>query len=137
MVIVGNEHEALRVTELLNRARVKNDLIGYISTLPEQNNSEHHLGEIYQLKEIATIYKIDEIIFCSRDVASQQIIEWMTQLGSDLEYKIVPEESISIIGSNSKDAPGEGHVNILLRPIGFSEGLTERINAALAAHSGS
>jgi lipopolysaccharide/colanic/teichoic acid biosynthesis glycosyltransferase len=34
-------------------------------------------------------------------------MQWMTRLGSGLEYKIVPKESISIIGSSSKDAAGE------------------------------
>jgi hypothetical protein len=31
----------------------------------------------------------------------------MTQLGPQIAYKIVPEESFSIIGSSSKDEPGE------------------------------
>jgi len=31
----------------------------------------------------------------------------MTKLGADLEYKIVPEESLSIIGSSSKNTSGE------------------------------
>ena len=32
---------------------------------------------------------------------------WMTRLGPSISYKIVPEESLSIIGSSSKDEPGE------------------------------
>jgi hypothetical protein len=32
---------------------------------------------------------------------------WMTQLGPSISYKIVPEEGLSIIGSSSKDEPGE------------------------------
>lgn len=107
LVIVGNREESSRVEMLLNQAKVKNDFIGYVSTQAETQHSAHHLGEVEQLTEIARIYKIDEVIFCSKDIASQKIIEWMTQLGTDLEYKIVPEDSLSIIGSNSKDAPGE------------------------------
>ena len=34
-------------------------------------------------------------------------MRWMTRLGPHLEYKIVPDESMSIIGSSSKNAPGE------------------------------
>ncbi|MFI5134387.1 MAG: glycosyltransferase [Chitinophagales bacterium] len=107
LVIVGSAIEAARVTGLLNQAKVKNDLIGYVSVNGESHSQEHHLGELHQLKEIATIYKIDEIIFCAKDVSSQQIIEWMSQIGSQLEYKIVPEDSLSVIGSNSKDSQGE------------------------------
>ncbi len=107
MIIVGSEKESHRVITLLNQAKVKNDLIGYVSDGSVTDYSDNYLGTIYQLQEIVTIYKIDEIIFCSRDVSSRQIIEWMTLLGSEKEYKIVPEDSMSIIGSNSKDDPGE------------------------------
>lgn len=107
VVIVGSSNEAVRVTGLLNQAKVKNDLIGYVSVNGESHTKEQHLGELHQLKEIATIYKIDEIIFCAKDVSSQQIIEWMSQIGSQFEYKIVPEDSLNVIGSNSKDSQGE------------------------------
>ena len=53
------------------------------------------------------IYKIDELIFCSKDISSQDIMYWMNRLGPSLDYKIVPEESMSIIGSSSKNTAGE------------------------------
>lgn len=74
---------------LLNQAKVKNDYIGYVSIHPESPHSVHYLGEVHQLAEIARIYKIEEIIFCSKDISSQAIIEWMTNIGPDPEYKIV------------------------------------------------
>ncbi|MFK7932999.1 MAG: nucleoside-diphosphate sugar epimerase/dehydratase, partial [Saprospiraceae bacterium] len=66
-----------------------------------------YLGTLDQLSEIVHIYKIDEIIFCSQDVTAQQIMRWMTELGADLDYKIVPQESLSIIGSSSKNTSGQ------------------------------
>jgi hypothetical protein len=97
----------MRVANMLNQAKVKNDLIGFVSV----NGTAHHtaqlLGDLHQLKEIAAIYKVDEIIFCAKDISSQKIIEWMTLIGPDREYKIVPEDSMSIIGSSSKDSQGE------------------------------
>lgn len=107
MIIVGSEPEANRVSVMLTQAKVKNDLIGFVSANGESNHSSNHLGTLGQLKEIATIYKIDEIIFCAKDISSQKIIEWMTMIGSELEYKIVPEDSLSIIGSSSRDSQGE------------------------------
>jgi hypothetical protein len=79
---------------------VKNDYVGYVSIKPEQNHSAHHLGDVHQLNEIARIYKIDEIIFCSKDISSQQIIEWMANIGPDPEYKIVPLFLIGTIPLN-------------------------------------
>lgn len=65
------------------------------------------MGNIDQLDEVVRIYRIDEVIFCSKDVRSQEILAWMTRLGPAISYKIIPEESMSIIGSSSKDEPGE------------------------------
>jgi GT2 family glycosyltransferase len=105
-IIAGSEEEAARVEVLLAQAKIPNDLIGYVTPAGMQH-ANHHLGNISELSEIAAVYKIDEVIFCAKDVSSQQIIEWMTRIGTQIEYKIVPENSLSIIGSNSKDAPGE------------------------------
>jgi len=65
------------------------------------------LGEASQLDEIVRIYRVDEVIFCSKDILAQDIMSWMTRLGPAVSYKIVPEESLSIIGSSSKNEPGE------------------------------
>lgn len=60
-----------------------------------------------KLNETLACYKADEVIFCSKDVTIQQIIDLMTQLSQcsgrrqTVEYKIVPNESDFIIGSNS------------------------------------
>ena len=53
------------------------------------------------------IYKVEELIFCSSDISSTSITGYMTRLGNALEYKIVPKESSSIIGSSSKNSSGE------------------------------
>lgn len=116
VIIVGNENEAARVQNLLNVARVNSDLIGFVSTdsvreVRRDSSSlqyrDSDLGDISSLKEIVSIYKIDEIIFCSKTVSSKNIFGWMERLGNKLEYKIVPEGSNSIIGSNSKDTAGD------------------------------
>jgi len=65
------------------------------------------LGGASQLDEIVRIYRVNEVIFCSKDIRAQDTLAWMTRLGPSVSYKIVPEESMSIIGSSSKDEPGE------------------------------
>lgn len=111
LIIAGGYDEARRVLSLVNSAKVKTNFLGFV--LPPNHDAtyglkeEEYLGTIDQIKELQEIYKADEIIFCSKDISSQQIISWMTSIGNDVDYKIVPEESLSIIGSNSKDLPGE------------------------------
>ena len=105
LAIVGSESESERVQQLLQSAQIQKNLIGNIAASEE--NQKGVLGYLDQLDEIVHIYKLDELIFCSKDIPSQQIMHWMSRLGPGIEYKILPQESISIIGSSSKNAAGE------------------------------
>ncbi len=103
LVIVGSAAESERVQGLLHQAGVVKNLVGALDpAAPGQG-----LGSVQQLGEIVRIFHVDEIIFCSRDIRSQDILAWMTRLGPAVAYKIVPEESMNIIGSSSKNEPGE------------------------------
>ncbi len=106
LIIVGSKNESKRVMGLIHQAQLMKNFIGTVSP-NGTNDSKIYLSNLQQLDEVVHIYKIDEIIFCSKDISSQDIMKWMTRLGSELEYKIVPEESLSIIGSSSKNAAGE------------------------------
>ncbi len=106
MIIVGSQQEGDKVMKLLQQAGVQKKLIGLVSA-KEINDKSTHLGSVKELDDLVHIYRIDEIIFCSSDVSGQQIMHWMTQLGPEVAYKILPQESYSIIGSHSKNTPGE------------------------------
>lgn len=106
LIIVGTEAESERVRHLLYQAGAAVKYIGTVA--PHQEADAHaYLGSLRQLGEAVQIYKANEIIFCSKDVPVQDIMRWMAELGSAIEYKIAPEESLSIIGSHSKNEPGE------------------------------
>jgi GT2 family glycosyltransferase len=106
LVVVGSERESERVRLLLMHAGARKNFIGAVAPQAAGEGGTF-LGGLSQLEEIAHIYKVDEVIFCSRDVSAQAIMHWMSRLGPAIEYKIMPEESLSIIGSSSRDAPGE------------------------------
>lgn len=106
LVIIGSKAESERVERLLQRVQVAKNQIGIIS--PEAAyDPQIYLGSIDQLADLVKIYKIEEIIFCSKDLAYQDIITWISTLASRIEYKILPERSQSIIGSSSKNTAGE------------------------------
>jgi GT2 family glycosyltransferase len=109
LTIVGSAAETKRALDLLQVAEIHKKFIGIVSPNENeaQNESKNLLGTLSQLQDIINIYKIDEIIFCSKDIDNQSIMRWMSQLGTRLNYKILPEESLSIIGSNSKNTSGE------------------------------
>ncbi len=106
ILIVGQIDEIKRIEKLLSEANVKPDFIGYVSS--EQSSTVFYLGSISQLDEMITIHKVDEIVFCAKDIPSKRIIENMLRLSSkDIDFKIAQPETISIIGSSSIDSAGE------------------------------
>ena len=106
LIIIGSKKESARVEALIQKAQVRKNIIGTVAP-DEHPDTSIYLSSLNQLEEVVHIYKIDEIIFCSKDVSTQDIMTWMSRLGSTLEYRIVPEESLSIIGSSSKNTAGE------------------------------
>lgn len=106
MIILGEEQEANRVNGLLEHVGIQHEVVGFVS--PSSTQPSGFLGTARQLADITRIHRIDEVIFCSKDIKSADIFNAM--LGIDhpgISYKIVPEESIFIIGSNSKNEPGD------------------------------
>jgi len=106
MIVVGLHDEANRVSKLLEKTQIVPDIIGFVA--PRTIDTQGYLGNISQLSEIAKIHKIEEIVFCAKDITSREIISIMTEFtGSTVDYKIAPPESLSIIGSNSINTSGD------------------------------
>lgn len=107
-IIVGSREESERVQDLLVKTRANCKVAGYVTVGEEEVHADDYLGEVNRLREIVQLFNVEEIIFCSKDISAGQIIQWMgtiTQPG--IQYKIVPEESSFIIGSNSKNTAGD------------------------------
>lgn len=106
-LVIGSEQETNRVEQLLQSTSIKPDFIGAISPFENQELPDNFLGTLKQVPEIIQIYKINEIIFCSKDISHQLIIDKMEEWQSSLDYKIAPEDTLSIIGSNSINTRGD------------------------------
>ena len=106
-LVIGSEDETKRVEQLLQSTSIKPDFIGLISPDESNNIPNNYLGNLTQVPDIIDIYKINEIIFCSKDLSHQLIIDKMEEWHSSLDYKIAPEDTLSIIGSNSINTRGD------------------------------
>jgi len=106
VIIVGSLEESSKVKQVLVNAYAQKNIQGIV-TIDEYAQGSGVLDRLENLAEIVQIFDINEIIFCAQDISSQKIISWMTSLGSKIDYKILPQESLSIIGSSSKENPGE------------------------------
>jgi hypothetical protein len=109
--VVGEIPEAQRVANLLQKALSNPGFIGLINSSKQSNLPSEYLGNILQIKDIINIYQIDELIFCAKDMPAESIIDQMSALQhTQVEYKIAPPESMSIIGSNSIDTAGDLYI---------------------------
>jgi GT2 family glycosyltransferase len=110
IAIVAAKAESKRIAELIAISGLKIDIVGYVSP-DEYVHNPFYLGNIHQLPEIIQINKIDELIFSSEDIPSQEIIQIMLDLNKlKIDFKIAPPESLSIIGSNSISTSGDLYV---------------------------
>ena len=116
LAIVGSLTESQRVRQLLAQAQVLAKIIGYITPSDEHNqlnNTEpphpDYLGTVAELPALLRLYGLTELIFCGQDLPAGDIIDLMARLPAQpaVAYKILPAGSQYIIGSSSKDAPGD------------------------------
>jgi hypothetical protein len=106
-IIVGNRLEVERVQDLLIKSKSRSEYLGYVSLEPNKEDN-HYLGDINELVGVVDLFGLEEVIFCSKDLPASRIIEWMGKIeAKDILFKIVPEESLFIIGSNNKNTPGD------------------------------
>jgi len=142
LAIIGSATESQRVRQLLTNAHVPATVIGYIAPpaplappaaplpLPDQ------LGELRQLPELVRLYELNELIFCGKDLPASQIIELMLSLPAQpaIAYKILPEDSQYIIGSNGKNTSGDYYtLDLALRLALPTQRRTKRLLDLLAS----
>lgn len=104
MAVIGSQEEYDRLKELIHPLNVDANLLGRISAESDDN---YNLGNLRDLEDIISFRNIDSLIFCSADVSRESMMKWMTQLGKQVEFKMLPEKSSSIIGSASRNLQGE------------------------------
>jgi O-antigen biosynthesis protein len=110
IVIAGSEEEGSRVMSILDQVNIAPSLVGYVNWQSKWSG-EKYMGDISQLEEIIKINHVDEIVFCAKEIPSQEIIQTMLKLGdTPVEFKIAPPESLSVIGSSSINTAGELYV---------------------------
>jgi O-antigen biosynthesis protein len=110
-IIIGEKEEAERVSGLLEKTFIRPAFVGLVSYHHHKKSINGFLGSLDQIREIITIHKINEVIFCAKDVPAQVIIDKMSELkDQQVDYKIAPPESLSIIGSNSINTSGDLYV---------------------------
>ena len=106
VILVGGESENHRIENLLKRGRVNHEVLGWISA--SEVRQPGFIGHLDQMSEVLEIYRPDLVIFSGKDVSSSRIMSHMNDFQSKpVQVKIAPEKGETIIGSDSKNLPGE------------------------------
>ncbi|MCL2435346.1 MAG: glycosyltransferase family 2 protein [Lentimicrobiaceae bacterium] len=91
ILIIGNLHENERVALLAQIGSQKPEIIYFIQDVSSS-----------EIKDYIKENKVNELIFCSKDVSIKSIISHFTALKTCMvSYKIAPENEQTIIGSRS------------------------------------
>lgn len=109
IAIVGHESEATRVLKLLKSTGLQYNSASFIFPDEyEKHEDEMFIGYLSQIEEVINVNRINELIFCDKDIPSYQVINLMNRLQSgNLVFKIAPRETLFVIGSNSRNSPGD------------------------------
>ncbi|MEE2700052.1 MAG: glycosyltransferase [Bacteroidota bacterium] len=104
LLLLSEKNEFKRAEYIIANSKHNTRLIGYLNKKGENGA----LGSISDIKNIIKKHKIDEVVFASADISFKDIIAWLISLSdTSLRFKILPENSHFLIGSNSRETLGD------------------------------
>lgn len=105
--IVGMEDEINRVLRIMDINRIQHDFAGAI--FPYNSDFEHNkfIGSVSRINELIDVMKIDEVIFCLKNIEISEVVNYLALIGDKVKVKIFPDETHSIIGSSDRNSKGE------------------------------
>ena len=120
IAVVGDAEEGSRVMELVRMMEPKCEFAGVVVLGDDAPQTEYCIGKLSQIRELLPLYRLNEVIFCAKDIPTHDIVDWMQQLRAfKVEYRIAPENANTVIGSNSifsADAPYVAASNAITQP---------------------
>ncbi|MBC7884664.1 MAG: glycosyltransferase [Saprospiraceae bacterium] len=106
IVIVAFKDVAEKLIQTLNHSKISYENIYVVSPLPVGNDF-YYTNTLQYLPKIVKDLKINEVIYSNESMSMKEIIHSMTSMNAKVSFKIGGDDSLSIIGSNSKHGQGE------------------------------
>lgn len=126
LAVVGSVEQARQVLDLLQQAGLRKKIMGVITPPGVVAARGVELGQWDQLSLLCAVYRIEELVFCAQDLSYGRIINWMERLPDGVNFKIFPPNGSTIIGSSSKNEPGELYSLGSQFPLASSQGRREK-----------
>lgn len=106
VAIVAYKDNAVKLLDIMKKSNIEEGQVHYI--FPGTTTSDTwYSNTLDALPKVVSTLKINEVIYSSEDLTMKEIIKSMTHLESRVSFKIGGDDSLSIIGSNNKNQPGE------------------------------
>lgn len=102
-LVIGDIKSTDKIKLLMHQPGSRSHFAGSIPA----DGSANNIGCIADLTSIIEAYQLDEIIFSQRELKSDQMILLMSQYGKQVKFRIMPENAVSILSSDSKNTKGE------------------------------
>lgn len=103
-IIVGSGEEFARAHKLMDKAGMKERVLGRVEVNGNQNNT---IGNLKNLGALLKMYPIREVVFCEGKLTFKTILESLPGIPSHIRVKFHAGNSESIIGSDRKDMIGK------------------------------
>lgn len=104
-IMVASPEEEAAIAKLMQQAGIQKKIVGTIS--PTAEKMSHQIGTFSSIIPLTKLYRAGELIFSQHTLSFKQIIDAMSTLGKQYEFKIHSAGTDSIIGSNSKNTAGD------------------------------
>ena len=106
LAIVGSAPETERALAIMARVGVARDFVGRLSPKPVLDSGDT-LGGLGEVESVARALGVDELVVCLDGIPVERLTAWMRALGPGIAYRTLAPGSGAIVGSPSRDTPGE------------------------------
>lgn len=105
--IIGSHNEGKRIKSLLEQV-AQIEALYFVNPKKGENDTSFHF-QLNQLNDLVRIKKIDEVVFCAKDITAQSTIEIMSMFSgtNKVDFKISQPNTLFLIGSNSIHSSGD------------------------------
>lgn len=105
IAVCADESEGNKVLNLLHQSGVNFQFSGFLQA--DDSPLTNAIGNVNDLENLIKYYKLNEVVFCSKNICNKDIIGLMQQIGHKVNYKIFTPNGLSMVGSNHKNAAGD------------------------------
>ncbi|HRN34419.1 MAG TPA: glycosyltransferase [Saprospiraceae bacterium] len=103
--IISGHSESERIRSLMSKNNRTYLFAGRIC--PDDSIEEGTIGNLKHIEEIVDAYALSEVVFSQKDVAANKMMESMAQLTNEVDFRVAPDDTLSIISSGDKNKQGE------------------------------